>query len=25
VTVVFDIIGQDVPTQAFTFILEATR
>ena len=25
VTVIFDIIGQDVPTQAFTFILEATR
>ena len=25
VTVVFDIIGQDFPTQEFTFILEATR
>ena len=25
VTVIFDIIGQDVPTQAFSFILEATR
>lgn len=25
VTVIFDIIGQDVPTQSFTFILEATR
>lgn len=23
--VVFDIIGQDIPTQEFTFILEATR
>jgi len=25
VTVIFDIIGQEIPTQAFTFILEATR
>lgn len=25
VTVIFDIIGQDLPTQQFTFILEATR
>lgn len=25
VTVIFDIIGQDVPTQQFTFLLEATR
>jgi hypothetical protein len=25
VTVVFDIIGQEVPTQQFTFLLEATR
>ena len=25
VTVVFDIIGQEVPTQQFSFILEATR
>jgi len=25
VTVTFDIIGQDFPTQEFTFILEATR
>ena len=25
VTVIFDIIGQDFPTQEFTFILEATR
>jgi phage baseplate assembly protein W len=24
-TVIFDIIGQDIPTQQFTFILEATR
>lgn len=25
VTIIFDIIGQDFPTQEFTFILEATR
>jgi phage baseplate assembly protein W len=25
VTIIFDIIGQEVPTQEFTFILEATR
>ena len=25
VTVIFDIIGQDFPTQQFTFLLEATR
>jgi phage baseplate assembly protein W len=25
VTVIFDIIGQETPTQQFTFILEATR
>jgi phage baseplate assembly protein W len=25
VTVIFDIIGQEVPTQQFTFLLEATR
>lgn len=25
VTVIFDIIGQDFPTQQYTFILEATR
>ena len=25
VTVIFDIIGQDFPTQEFSFILEATR
>lgn len=25
VTVTFDIIGQEIPTQQFTFILEATR
>ena len=25
VHIVFDIIGQDIPTQEFTFILEATR
>jgi hypothetical protein len=25
VTVTFDIIGQDIPTQQFTFLLEATR
>jgi phage baseplate assembly protein W len=25
VTIVFDIIGQDFPTQQFTFLLEATR
>ena len=25
VTVFFDIIGQEVPTQEFTFMLEATR
>jgi phage baseplate assembly protein W len=25
ITVIFDIIGQDFPTQEFTFILEATR
>ena len=25
VTVIFDIIGQEVPTQKFTFLLEATR
>jgi phage baseplate assembly protein W len=25
VTVIFDIIGQEVPTQQFSFILEATR
>jgi len=25
ITVIFDIIGQDVPTQEFTFLLEATR
>jgi phage baseplate assembly protein W len=25
ITVVFDIIGQEVPTQQFTFLLEATR
>ena len=25
VTVIFDIIGQDLPTQEFSFILEATR
>jgi predicted component of type VI protein secretion system len=25
VTIFFDIIGQDFPTQEFTFILEATR
>ena len=25
VTIVFNIIGQDIPTQQFTFILEATR
>lgn len=25
VTVIFDIVGQDFPTQEFTFILEATR
>jgi phage baseplate assembly protein W len=25
VSVIFDIIGQEVPTQQFTFILEATR
>ena len=25
VTVVFDIIGQEIPTQQFSFILEATR
>ena len=25
VTVIFDIIGQDFPTQEFTFLLEATR
>ena len=25
VTVFFDIVGQEIPTQDFTFILEATR
>ena len=25
ITVVFDIIGQEIPTQQFTFLLEATR
>ena len=25
VTVIFDVVGQDFPTQEFTFILEATR
>lgn len=25
VTIIFDIIGQEIPTQSFTFILEATR
>jgi phage baseplate assembly protein W len=25
VTVIFDIIGQEIPTQQFTFLLEATR
>ena len=25
VTIIFDIIGQDLPTQEYTFILEATR
>ena len=25
VTVIFDIVGQDLPTQEYTFILEATR
>jgi len=25
VTIVFDIIGQEIPTQQFTFLLEATR
>jgi phage baseplate assembly protein W len=25
ITVIFDIIGQEVPTQQFTFLLEATR
>ena len=25
VTVIYDIIGQDLPTQEYTFILEATR
>lgn len=25
VTVIFDIIGQEIPTQQYTFILEATR
>tara|TARA_R100000005_G_C4968319_1_gene182249 strand:+ start:278 stop:679 length:402 start_codon:yes stop_codon:yes gene_type:complete len=25
VTIIFDVIGQDLPTQEFTFILEATR
>jgi len=25
VTIIFDIIGQDFPTQQFTFLLEATR
>ena len=25
VTVIFDIIGQEFPTQEFSFILEATR
>lgn len=25
ITIIFDIIGQDFPTQEFTFILEATR
>ena len=25
VTVIFDIVGQELPTQEFTFILEATR
>ena len=25
VTVIFDIIGEDFPTQQFTFLLEATR
>ena len=25
VTVIFDIVGQDVPTQEFSFLLEATR
>jgi len=25
VTVIFDIVGQEIPTQDFTFILEATR
>ena len=25
VTVIFDIIGQEFPTQQFTFLLEATR
>ena len=25
VTVFFDIIGQEIPTQEFTFMLEATR
>ena len=25
VTVIFDIVGQEFPTQEFTFILEATR
>jgi len=25
ITVIFDIIGQDLPTQEFSFILEATR
>jgi phage baseplate assembly protein W len=25
VTIIFNIIGQDIPTQQFTFILEATR
>jgi hypothetical protein len=25
VTIIFDIIGQEIPTQQFTFLLEATR
>jgi len=25
VNVVFDIVGQDIPTQQFSFLLEATR
>jgi hypothetical protein len=25
VTIIFDIIGQEIPTQEYSFILEATR